>query len=529
MQEKPFPNKSRDVASTANDSYWRKLIPRSLPEIVLVALVVLVISIHLKYLLDVRTALPHQDEWSLLDGMFQALDEHRVGAWVFYSRNGHFGVPAALAYVVSFRYLSLDLTPLKVLNFPICLAAFFLTVHVINIGVRSRFLRFYLFLGACFVVFNLCFWAHFSVGFSTMLSALFGSMGLYYIAKVTQLSSKRGSNLAIGFVFLIASILSFGLGYAAAAAALSLLAFYGLKNLTVSRPIPGYETVVYCLAFALGLLAIASHPFFHLKSRIIHRIFRSVLVAGSVGSSLFNDTNSAMAQNVAFVGGVILVVAALSIGFDFLRRQTPRRQLLPIFSLALVLFGLFGCVAVAVARPQLPDGEFLSSRYTLYPSICILGTLLYFACSRVFLLTNMWCFAAAGYLVATVKELQVAPYRPGVYKAIELAIRDIDNVSDEKLRATLYFRENTAGVRRVVARMRRDRLNVFRGDRNTSNAQHDRSLDYSPGHDCRRQWRLGAPARLQEMAVPVPGIIRGSVMKSPAPRHVFSWSKAVGT
>ena len=81
----------------------------------------------------------------------------------------------------------------------------------------------------------------------------------------------------------------------------------------------------------------------------------------------------------------------------------------------------------------------------------------------------MWCFAAAGYLVATVKELQVAPYRPAVYKAIELAIRNIDNLSDEKLRATLYWQENTEGVRRVAARMRRDRLNVFRNGRDIDN------------------------------------------------------------
>jgi hypothetical protein len=464
---------SQDTASIAKEPYWPKLIPRGLTEIVLVALVVLVISMHLKYLLDVRTAVPHQDDWSLLGEMFQALDEHQVGAWVFQSRNGHFHVPGALAYLVSLRYLSLDLTPLRLLNFPICLAAFFLTAHVINVDVRSRFLRFYLYLGACFVVFNLCFWEHFALGgtFTIILSALVGGIGLYYIAKATQLSRKRGNNLAVGFVFLIASILSSGLGYLAAAAALSLLILIGLKKLTVSRPIPGYERVVYSLACALGLLAIASHPLFHLKSRIVQTAFHSMLVAGSVGSSAF-DTNSLMAQNVAFVCGVILGVASLSIGFDFLLRQTPRNRLLPIFSLALVLFGLFGCVAVAGARSQLPDGEFLSSRYTLYPSICLLGTLLYFACSRVFLLANMWCFAAAGYLVATVKELQVAPYRPAAYKAIELAIRDIDSLSDEKLRTTLYFQENTEGVRRVAARMRKDRLNVFRGSRNTSDAQH---------------------------------------------------------
>ena len=99
----------------------------------MLALVVLVISLHLKYLWDVRTAVPHQDDWNLLDKMFQSLDAHRVGAWVFDSPNGHFLVPAALAYLFSLHYLSLDLTPLRLLNFPICLAAFFLTAHVINV------------------------------------------------------------------------------------------------------------------------------------------------------------------------------------------------------------------------------------------------------------------------------------------------------------------------------------------------------------------------------------------------------------
>ena len=464
---------SRDAASTATDSNWRKLIPRRLIEVVLAALVVLVISTHLQYLLDVRTAVPHQDDWSLADKMFQAIDSHRIGAFVFDRPNGHFMVPSALAYLVSLRYLSLDLIPLRLLNFPICLLAFLLTAHVINVGVRSQLLRFYLYLGACFVIFNLSHWVHFSLGFgfTTPVSALFGGIGLHYIAKATQFSLKRGSNLIVGFAFLVASVLSFGAGYPAAAAAISLLAFSGLKKLTVSRPLRGYEAIVYCLAYALGLLAIASHPSFHFESRLIQTIFHVVLVAGSIGPSAF-DPNSLMTQNLAYVCGVIFVIAALSVGLNFLVKQTPFRKPLPILSLGLVLFGLFGCIAVAVARSQLPVGEFLSTRYTLYPSIGLLGTLLYLACSRVFLLAHMWCFVVVGYLVTTLEELQIAPYRPAAYKAIESAMRNIDNLSDEELRATLYWRENTEGVRRVVARMRRDRLNVFRGGRNTSDAQH---------------------------------------------------------
>ncbi|MEY2490325.1 MAG: hypothetical protein QOC70_2267 [Verrucomicrobiota bacterium] len=469
-QSELSPSQSPDGAS---EPYWSKLIPCNLTEIVFLALVVLVISLHLKYLFDVRTTVPHGDEWSLLDGMFRSLDEHHVGAWVFNSRNGHFLIPGTLAYLVSLRFWSLDLAPLRLLNFPICLAAFLLTAHVINAEVRSRFLRFYLYLGACFVIFNLCFWELFSMGymFTAVLSALFGGIGLYFIAKATQRSSKWKNHLLVGLCFLIASVLSLGAGYAATAAAIALLTFAGLKKLMLSRPIPGFGTIVYSVACALGLLAIASHPLFHLKSRMIQAVFHTMLVAGSAGSSFF-DRNSLLAQNVAFVCGIILVVASLSIGFDCLTRRTPHRRLLPIFSLALVLFGLFGCIAVAVSRWNLSGGEFLSSRYTLYPSICLLGILLYFACWRVFWLTNIWCFAAAVYLLGTLKEQQTAFFRPAVYQKIEVAIRNIDNLSDEQLRATLYWRENTKGVRRVVARMRRDRLNVFRGTPDTNTAPH---------------------------------------------------------
>ena len=143
-----------------------------------------------------------------------------------------------------------------------------------------------------------------------------------------------------------------------------------------------------------------------------------------------------------------------------------RNRLLPVFALALVLFGLFGCVAVAIARSYLPNGEFLNSRYTLYPSLCLLGILLYFAPSKIFLLTHTWCFLAACYLLATVREQQIGFYRLQLYQKMEIAIKDSDNLSDEQLRAALYWRENTKGVRRVVARMRRDRLNVFRGSPN---------------------------------------------------------------
>lgn len=468
--QEPLSSQAREAVRPAKESYWRKLVPRSLTEILLLGVVVVVISLHLKYLLDVRTAMPIQDDWNFLDKMFRALDVRRVGAWVFDCPNGHFLVPAALVYLASFHFLSLDLTPLRLLNFPICLAAFFLTAHVINREIGSRFLRFYLYAGACFIIFNLCLWEHFALGcgFSAILSALLGGIALYYIAKATQVAVNWKRDLLVGLVFLIASILSLGSGYAAVAAAVSLLALSGLKRLSVSRRIPRYEPVVSCLVWALGLLAIVSHPLFHLKSWIIKAVFHWVLVAGSAGSS-FIDKNTLLAQNVAFVCGAILVATSLSIGFDFLITQRSRNRLLPTFALALILFGLFGCVAVTVVRSYLPNAEFLNSRYTLYPCLCLLGILLYFACSRVFRLTHIWCFLAACFLLASVREHQIGFYRPQLYRAMERATNRIDELSDEQLKAALYWRDNTKGVRRVVARMRRDRLNVFRGAPDTTN------------------------------------------------------------
>ena len=460
MEDKQFLIKpSRAANSKQLDRF--KWVPRSLTEICLVAFVVLVISLHIKYLWSVRTGVPHQDEWSLLADMFQAADGRQVGVWMLQPRNGHFLVPGTLAYLMSWRLFSLDLTALRLFNFPICLAAFCLTAHVINVGVQSRFLRFYLYLGACFIIFNLCLWEHFAqaYGFTAILSALLGGIGLYYAAKVTQLSSKWKSQLLAGLIFLIASVLSFGAGYAAVAAAVSLGALCYFK--TLKGWTPKYAIAARYAGYAVVLLVILSHPFFQLKSRITQTVLHSVLVAGSIASTIV-DQKSLLAQDIAFVFGSILVVTSLFVSRDFLNRRSAAVQVLPIFSFGLVLFGISACAAVAVARWYFPEAAFLYPRYTLYPSICLLGALLYFARGHTFWRTNVWCLAAAGYLIATIKEFHVAPFRPVVYRKISAAMRNIDNLSDEDVRGALYWRENTKGVRRVVARMRRDRLNVFR-------------------------------------------------------------------
>jgi hypothetical protein len=75
-------------------------------------------------------------------------------------------------------------------------------------------------------------------------------------------------------------------------------------------------------------------------------------------------------------------------------------------------------------------------------------------------------------LLATVREQQIGFYRLQLFQKMEVAIKNSDNLSDEQLKAALYWRENTKGVRRVIARMRRDRLNVFRDSSNRNYGPH---------------------------------------------------------
>jgi hypothetical protein len=454
------------------ESYWRKLVPRSLPQIFLLALVVLVASLQLRYLLSVRAAMPLQDDWSFLDKMFRAFDRHEVAAWVFDSTNGHFVVPGALASLASWRYFSLDLTALRLLNFPICLAAFFLAAHVINANVQRRFLRFYLYAGAAFIIFNLCFWEHFAQanGFSAMLCVLCGSIGIYYVSKATLLSAPwKSSTFFIGLVFLLISVFSLGAGYAAVMAGACLVGFTCLERMSVFWRTPRYNRIVLGVVCAVAALVVVSHPALSFSSRIVKAAFHTVLVAGSLGSaSLDKGTN--LAQNVAFASGLAFVVVTLWICFHFLVKRRPSVRPLPVFSMGLILFGFLGCVAVAIARAYLPTAEFLNSRYTPYPSLILLGTLLYFAGSRLFLLANVWCFAAAAYLLASVREDQLGFFRAQLYQRMTTAISNADSLSDEQLKTSLYWRENPKGVRRVITRMRRDQVNVFRGGAGGSNS-----------------------------------------------------------
>jgi hypothetical protein len=217
-------------------------------------------------------------------------------------------------------------------------------------------------------------------------------------------------------------------------------------------------TIAGSMLSAFGLVAIVSHPVFNLGSHVAN-VFHFLLVAGSIGAFPFEV--GGMAQSAGYFFGLILFGLVMWTTYDFVLREPARPHLLPVFSMGLVLFGLFGCAAVAIARAGLPAEEFLSSRYTLYPLICFLGSLLYLAHARIFLLANVWSGVVILYLLSSVKEQQFGRYRPAAYRAIENAMRNIDVLSDEQLGETLYWREHTEAVRSVARRLRNDRLNIF--------------------------------------------------------------------
>ena len=114
--------------------------------------------------------------------------------------------------------------------------------------------------------------------------------------------------------------------------------------------------------------------------------------------------SSAAAILAAYLFGLVILAASCCAAYDFVARTRSRGNNLFPFAAGLIIFGLAASAAVSFARPGLPTGEFLSSRYTTNAAICLLGLLLYAAQVNAFVLAHAWCLIAAGYLAATIPE-----------------------------------------------------------------------------------------------------------------------------
>jgi len=338
--------------------------------------------------------------------------------------------------------------------------ALLLSARMVHGHLPRDYPRFYLYAGLSFVIFSLCLWEHFTqgCGFSSLLSALCGACFLYQWTKVCHVPGRRVVHLLAGLALLAASILSFGIGYVSLAGAVGLLVLRGMRRFTGTGS-RAWVWIVQGGIAGLAVLAIASHPRLKMTGRLFRTVYHAVLVVGSPGSVAFD--NPVMAQNAGFAFGLLTAAIAMWIVADFLRRSESGLSVLPQFATAIVLFGLASCAAVAVARPELPDQEFLSSRYTLQACLLLLGCLFYLAETRLPLLAHAWCLVAVCYGFSLVKEEQIAPHRRIAGDNIATTIRVADTVSDEDLANRLYWYENLPKVRSVIARLKSDRLNIF--------------------------------------------------------------------
>ena len=433
--------------------------------VVLACLTLLVVTVHFSYLRTVSTSVPHQDEWMLLDDMFQSLDANNTAGWLFHSRNGHFGLTGKLSYLVSFHFFSLDLAPLRFLNFPVCLLGLVLTARVVMQHVRQPAIRWCVISGAALLLFNLCMWEHFSQGsaFATILAAIIGGVGLYYLVQALYSERSRIKHVSLALVWIVLAILSFGIGYAALAASFALVSLWLSNRLIGPQRVAWLRPAVWCVALFIAALALFSHPLVGLGFPLRGYLYHFLLVAGAIWASAFE--NPELAQKAAYICGLAVFSVSLYALAEFVTSDRSRAERFRAFGIAMILFGLGACAAVAAARPGLPDQEFLSSRYTLQTSVAALGLLLYFATNHRVSLGQLWSFVAIGYLFATVEEWQTGPYRPAVYQSIEATVRRAETVPDAELATSLYWSEDVAPIRRVATRLERDRLNVFRNDR----------------------------------------------------------------
>jgi hypothetical protein len=426
----------------------------------LTCLTVAVVCAHAYYLWKVRTGVPHQDEWQGLDDMFAAIDGHRIAAWLFQPHNGHVGIPSCLATLFAYKFLALDLTGIRFLAFPVCFATFAATAHLIRRDAENALLRQYVFFSASCISFNLCYWEHFTqaAAFTSILALLFAAVAVYYVARAGPLTRFDHRSFVLAMVWLAASLLSFGLGYLAAIACVGLFTFTTCRESAFWKAnrvvIVGSVT---WLAATVVLLVIASYPNALFGSHLVH-LFRFTLVLGSIGASSFDGGDTA--QAIGYFSGAVLLVLALWVLVRSANDRENRTVL--AFAVGLVMLGLLCSAAVVAVRATHPTGEFLSSRYTLYPAACLLGVLLYAAANNRVLLPHVWTITVMWYLLASVKEQEVGRYRPAVYKAIENAMRNIDAYSDAQLGAIMYWKENPKAIRRVVAKMRAEHLNIFR-------------------------------------------------------------------
>lgn len=418
---------------------------------------ILVIALHCRYLVITSFGIPQQDDWRALAEMFAHIDLQNKVGFVVARGNGHFAIPAKLAYLISWRYFHLDLTPLQLLNIPICLGAFFLLCLVISKVTAQWLMRSYLALGAAFIVFNLNFWEHFVVAgdFTALLSSLLGGIALYFISKFSATSKTRWRDLTLGSLFCLISILSFGIGYAALCASLS---FLGIMEVRRWGALP--RGTKPWLLIALGGVLLISNPAIAPPFAFSQDVFHTALVAGSLWAGSFQAPF--LAQEVAFICGGILLLGAGWIVIHFTCDE--RRGFLPAFGLGMVLYGAFACLSVSIARAALPNQEFLSPRYTLEPSLALLGALLYFASRDRILLSHVWCFIFFAYLSGTVLENGTAPYRKRVIQAEAETIRHVTDLSDDQIDKT-FFWPDAIGIRKVTARLQSEQLNVFNSQR----------------------------------------------------------------
>lgn len=434
--------------------------PRNLSQITFWILSIVIAIFQLYYLISLRAVLPYADDWEALDGLFNARERGQLAQWAFTPKGGHFAVPGRLAYWVSFKLFSLNLAPIRLIHFPLGLVAVALTCYVIQSEISRSFPRAYLGLGASFLIFSLGRWEHFAVAgdVSVTLSVLSGATGMYYIIQATDGTSVDYKRLLFGLGFLLAAILSFGVGYLVVTATIAVIVLEAARRrLNWHRSL--YQNLTVCVISAFLVLAALAYPAFPFYGTLLRLVGRSILVMGSIGAPQFDYKLARL--DAAYCFGIIIFLCAIWSILDFLKRRQHSSKLLP-FSIGLVLLGMCGCAAVTLARVDLPDEQFLASRYTLYPSISLLGLLLYCGIGRMYMLAHIWCLAAACYLFATIKEARTAPFRVKAHQSMEVAIRNADNLTDDQLGKVLFARKDMAQVRRVIAILKAERLTIFR-------------------------------------------------------------------
>ncbi len=403
---------------------------------------------------------PHQDDWTILASLFDAMHNGRLLTWLILPYNGHFIVAATLAFWADLRFLGLDLSWVRWLCPLISWISAWLWFRWLKRHTESGESIAVALFGGGLVIFSLSYWEYFSLamGFSAYLSALLAGVGFVWLAEIFAGSQTRPRDYIRAGACLLGSMLTFGSGFGAVAAAFCWCILLSLGWRPGGR-IRVPASLTWLIPAALALILLFSQPdLLPFNWPLRELVYRFCLGTGAAAAALVSNASVSLRESVAFGAGLILICLSTHQLLLLPGRDSGDRS--QLFGTGLIMCGLSTCLLLAYSRMFIPAEEMLSSRYSMHFALGLLGLIV--CLRRQFIASPVFVSALALFvLIGGRHEWRTAPFRREAYNRISKEVLSLPSVSDEEIQKDFYWSSPT-DIRTVTHEMELARLGIFR-------------------------------------------------------------------